>query len=478
MLILFSLYHGGIGDFSWCLFGLSAIVGTLVCAKRCFSGAITAAFAAAFAIYIISFVINGAHIESLATSMKPLIIAFTALYLYNIKKLNINLLVCIAGYGILIISMMPIQGMWRSVRLDGIFGYANATGIFFAVCAFMIRTSKMKYGAFLALPMELGLYLTYSLGSMIVYIAAWIIWLVVHKEKRLALTVIIGMIVLGVLLVIARNPGRVISSVIDRAIQISDGFHTMLHHPFGIGPGLWRYRVFELQSAYYVALRQHSFIAEIAAETGWIGMCAFLSLVVWRLCHMSKERWKKLFTEPRNIAAAMLCFHAALDVTFSFAPLVMLLLLLIVKPHGAEETDTCYKKQLRAVTAVCLITFSVATILVGIAAMPADYSKVTTEDVIENFQTTKLKTSQRYFEYANALMANTRYIEAAEAAIEGYRLSPYQPESHSFATRFAEELPPEQKKEATEKINAVKENAQANENKLYKHLEYFKYLKK
>lgn len=478
VLILFSLYRRGISDVSWCLLGLCSIVGTLVCARKCFPFRTIIAFASIFAVCILSFVLNGAQIESLSATMKPLILAFTVLYLYNLKKLDIAFTLCTAGYILLIISLLPIREMWDSGRLSGVFEYANAMGIFLAVCAFMIRTSDMKYGMFLALPIELGLYLTLSLGSMLLYIAAWIIWLIVHKEKRLALAVMIGVILLGALLVIARNPGRVVSSVLDRAIQISDGFRTMLHHPFGIGPGLWRYRVFELQSAYYVALRQHSFIAEIAAETGWIGMCTLIAIFVRPLCRIFKKGLKRIFAEPRNIAALMLCLHAAVDVTFSFVPLVVLLLILVVKPHGAEETYASCKKPLRVVSTVSFIAFGFITVLVSNAAMPVDYSKVTTENVIENFQDVKLKTSQRYFEYANALMANAKYSEAADATIEGYKRSPYQPDSYSFALQLAEVLPPEHKKAYTEKIDGIKENAENNENKLYKYLEYFKYLKR
>jgi len=308
---------------------------------------------------------------------------------------------------------LPLPGTTVNWRLYGIFQYANATGVFLAVCAFLTRLSNKRKTW--AVVMETALILTQSVGGLGVYVIGWIIYKIINKKINinfhlcgfiLSAIMAAGMIALvrftplpwlapliPAAYVAARKPVRKIldrvskikfltvgtvalvgaaglgllilrkfrplATFAERIIQITDGFNAMLRHPLGIGPGAWAFSAREFQSADYNAVIPHCGYIDIGLSGGFVALiCAVILIGYW--LYRQGHAWNGY-----TVAAVMILIHAAQDISFSFLSIFMLLLLCVRSSLG-ERGYKAPPKSLGVIFAAaavcCLLMFIPETV--------------------------------------------------------------------------------------------------------------------
>ncbi|MCL1903362.1 MAG: hypothetical protein FWF94_02970 [Oscillospiraceae bacterium] len=333
-----TLWQGGFSDIAWFFCGGVISVMLIFKFRTAPSKAVLRLFCGLVCTFVISTLFNGARAEGWIGVIK-LVIAF----LWFLLVLNINTDVdsivffagqIVAGTGFLALyGLLPLRGMVENGRVYGVFQYANATGIFLAVCAFLTRLSWRKKTRDWAFLMEIALIMTQSVGAIAVYALGWIVYGISKKAfKQTAAGVVVALFALiGVISLRGLQPFATFG---ERVVHITDGIGTILHNPLGIGPGAWAFYFREYQTRDYIAAIPHCGYIQIGLAGGFLALAAVVFLIIFWL---RKQTFGKY-----TIAAIMILLHAAADISFSFLAIIMLLFLCIgasLKPDSLITTD-------------------------------------------------------------------------------------------------------------------------------------------
>jgi len=127
--------------------------------------------------------------------------------------------------------------------------------------------------------------------------------------------------------VVAAAGTRPFATYVERLIQISDGFETILRNPFGIGPGAWGFEFQARQSAFYDAVALHSGFAAIGVSAGVPALICAAGLV-WHILKTTFSIYKA--------ALYMIFTHSLFDFSLSFFAITMLLCLLTAQTLNGE----------------------------------------------------------------------------------------------------------------------------------------------
>jgi hypothetical protein len=479
---LTAIWQGGFTDMAWCVSGIVFAGCVLFAAKKLPPRAVALPLASLALLYVASALLHGAHFESAAQAMKLIaaLLAFVALCNLNrdLKSLNITVAVVLAGAVSAAACLAAFFGIARvpearfGWRLQGTFRYANAAGIFFAVCAFMARTglsSRKKHVAFL---FEAMLLLTQSIGAIATYALAWMLRLFAGKRRGAFFALLGAAACGGAALLYVRGAGQIAASYLDRVIQISDGAATMLRAPLGIGPGLWGLRVLELQSAFYSSAKMHSYVIEMGVDAGLPAVAALAALIaVWA------GRVRKSGLLPRHIAAMMLLFHGLVDITFGFLTLVFLLITLVA-PDFSDGMALGRRPRLAGGAAAVLFCGIMAAQLGSrnLAAWESqmESQSVAPESVIAEYARDDLITALDEYRYAKALLYLGRRDEAADSALRCIRLARYLPDGYELLDSIVLEMAEGEGEKYSAEAAEIRAEAERTEHPLYRHLSRYK----
>jgi hypothetical protein len=388
--VLFALlvaWQGGYSDMAWCVFGLLLAVYLCLRMERLPPLPLVLAMLGIFASAVISTIYNESGADSLA-GLARIIVILLAMCAFSNCKIDTDTVIYWLGLFVGVTSIavfcgiLPIPGQMLNGRVQGLFQYANATGLFLAVVAFKARTSDRS--ALLAIFAEVALVLTLSVGSIAVFLFAWAVCLFKAEAQTrtersqtrvtVVLEVILSALTAGAMLAIVRLTGisflalvplalrlalerklqalvaklsrfaaifpsavalviagvagifilrgfRPLATVIERIIQSSDGLRTLLANPLGLAPGTWELHHTEYQTASYSATKIHNSIVQIGVDYGAIALILLIGIVVW---------WFAKRTRGANsIAVGMILLHSLFDFSLSFLSIVLLLALLM-----------------------------------------------------------------------------------------------------------------------------------------------------
>ena len=248
-------------------------------------------------------------------------------------------------------QFVPIEGSVNAGRLQFLFQYANAAGVFFAACALLCSFARGRLRSFAAAPI-CALLLTQSMGAVAVFAAAVVVVAALRLRAGdrdlvralLAQTVIGvaafaicaaagagylagiataallvagiaypriervlppvgalgGVLVLAVAAVAAllAATGRLVEAsqtFIERFIQMGDAFSLLMMSPlFGIGADMWQFAYPFVQSAQYVANVVHGSYVQIALDGGIVALALVLVAVVGGAAHLVRQVRREL----------------------------------------------------------------------------------------------------------------------------------------------------------------------------------------
>ncbi|MDR2771068.1 MAG: hypothetical protein LBB57_03420, partial [Clostridiales Family XIII bacterium] len=182
------VWQGGFSDMAWCVSGLVFAVCALFSTKKLPPRVLLFPFAALILLYAASSVLHGAHFESAVQTAKPIIAFLALIVLYNAKLPDMYSMVLTMGVIAAVLGIatffgvIDFPGARFNGRLQGTFQYANAAGIFFAVCAFLTRTGVRSRRRHLALLFEFALLLTQSVGAIATYVLGWMLFAFTAKR--------------------------------------------------------------------------------------------------------------------------------------------------------------------------------------------------------------------------------------------------------------------------------------------------------
>jgi hypothetical protein len=471
---LTAMWQGGFSDMAWCVSGAVFAGYAVFAAKKLPPRPVAILFASLLLLYAVSALMHGAHFESSAQVVRlaAALLAFAALH--NMRRLNIAAVVVLSGALAAAVGLAAFFGVIRlpeasfEGRFQGTFHYANAAGIFFAVCAFMARTglrSRQKHVAFL---FEAMLLLTQSVGAIATYVLAWLLSLFAGGRRKAFFALLGASACGGAALLYVRGAGQIAASYLDRMIQISDGAGVMLRAPLGIGPGLWGLRVLELQSAFYSSAKMHSYIIEMGVDAGLLAVAAFVALVaVWA------GRIRESGLLPRHIAAMMLLFHGLVDITLGFLTLAFLLILLAV-PDFPDGMALGRRPRLAGGAAAAIFCGFMA-IQAGSRNLAAWESQpVAPESVIAEYAGDSLVTALDEYRYAKALLYLGRRAEAADSAIRCIRLARYLPDGYELLDSILIGMAAGEAEKYSAQAGEIRAEAERTEHPLYKYLSKYK----
>jgi hypothetical protein len=465
------VWQGGFSDMAWCAVGAVFAVCVFFSAKRLPPLGLFVPLAALVLLYAVSFVLHGAHFESAAQTVKPAVALLAFLTLYNVKLSDIHSLISVAGIigaalGIAaFFGIVDFPGASFNGRLQGTFQYANAAGMFFAICAFLTRTGIKSQKRHLAFLFEFALLLTQSVGAVATYILGHMLLAFIEKRRK-RLSLLFGISATGgVALLYMRGAGTVAASYLDRLLQISDGASVILHNPLGLGPGLWAVRLLELQSAFYTATKMHSYPMELGVDAGFAAIAIFAFLIaVWI------GRVRKSGLLPRHIAAGMLLFHGLLDVTLGFLTLILLLFLLVIPDF--PEGFALSKIPRRAVSFACLIFLLLLGGKLGANNLEMwEQRGPETEELIARYEDSDLNTAAGEYMRAEYLLSLGRCDEAAEAAIRCIGLSRYMPDGYELLEEILPKLSARERARYRDEADGIRAKAETEEHPLFEYIE-------
>ena len=401
--ILITLLQGGFSDAAWCICGIACAVILFFCWKRNLPAQFMVIMTAAVLVYAASALYHGVTYESLAAVMKLATACMLAIMFYNVEA-DVYETVFAAASVAAVIGCLTFCGIFHwdgavaSRRLQSVFEYANAAGVFFGIAAFITHHDEKR--APFAIVFETAMLLTQSIGAILVYLAGWAIFLLKNRESgfapvffnfaasvlaavimyavvyviavpQLALAVPVALVVFrklirkGILLVsgyrallwtgcgtagaavaglFAMRGLRPVATYLERLIQIADGVKVMLRFPLGIGPGAWQFSFHAYQSAPYNASILHCGYAAAGVSAGIVAMAVIAAaLIFW----LKKQKWNAM-----SACIMMILMHAVLDITFSFLAIVFILAMLLPETMPGRETAAGAaqkeKKQFRA----------------------------------------------------------------------------------------------------------------------------------
>jgi hypothetical protein len=385
-LLIMVLLQGGFPDAVWAYAGVAVFIAALVIKIKTLPDLrITALMAVIALLSVISTAMSDGGMSGYIAAVKPLVMFGFLIVLYN-ADFDLYEAAFIAGTVAAVVGLVSYSGASLfagsviSGRLQGTFQYANAAGLFLGVCAFLTKRNT-KQSRF-AMLMEIALLLTQSVGAIAVYVGVTALSCVRGREKRASIVVeflvsavsaalmyivayrlaipaaavvfpvlafvfggkirslavkferaaaplLVGAAILGTAGVLAVRGLRPLATYIERIIQITDGVSLMLRKPLGIGAGQWGLRYMEYQTAPYTSRLIHSGYIQIGVDSGIAALAAAAAVLgIW-------ARRRKRGTE--SLAVAMILCHAALDISFSFLSIDLLLCMLFISTFPGRE---------------------------------------------------------------------------------------------------------------------------------------------
>lgn len=401
------LWQGGIPDPVWILFAL-------VCAT-CFAIKIrvvpppwfTIPFMICIALYCLSTIVHGCKVEYIVTTIKLLSI-FIWIWLCYQTHTDCREAIMISGavaatVGIIAFSVHAMGLISETVfvkdwRLSGTFQYANAYALYLVICAFLMHTGSDKWGKRIAFILDIAIVLTQSVGALSVYILGWYLYAFLRKRKvfwmisaALPAVAVVGFLSFGL---------RPVSTYLDRLMQITDAMKTAAANPIGIGPGAWKYEVFERQTAFYTANVMHSGFAAIATDAGFLALAAVFVLIFLFAANQKKEmnhrKDAKYAFQTKNaqrandaqlpqtrIAVVMILFHALFDFSLSFLSVTTLLGILVAQLLPQERIFLRKIRTIRVSGAAVVLLILLIPLFSRIGITKTEYYRQIAE---ENFQ--------------------------------------------------------------------------------------------
>ena len=379
------IIQGGFFATAYLPLGILALIGIPFVVKKIPSIKYVLPFLLICIIYLISVLVTGVTIDSLKYSAKILVYFLFWILLSNAKdKEQLTKSIVILGFAVSIIGivafsgLIPIGGMVNVKRLQGVFQYANAMGIFTAACSLTaneIEDTKYKN---MIMPMEIALLLTQSAGAILFYliglfaaillkykgkrveimsgfvirfsisfISAAIMYLLPSNMKILSIVILVVLIIFQKKINVFCNKfklpivpiiscvalaaaglavvrgGRFIGTFAERLIQISDGVAALAANIFtGLGPGNWAIQSYAWQSLDYTATYIHSSIVQIGVDAGIGAVIVVLLMFIYYFKYSINS---KPFV---FMAGAIIILHSLVDTTFSFSGIVIVLITL------------------------------------------------------------------------------------------------------------------------------------------------------
>ena len=401
--VLVMLLQGGFSDAAWCICGIIAAGCLCFRLNRKISARAMLLMSAAILIFAGSMMYNGISYEALAAIMK-LVTACMLILSFFVIDTDARETAFVAGMAAAVVGYFTFCGVFHwdgavaSGRLQSVFQYANATGVFLGIAAFLTRNDEKHapYSIFL----ETAMLLTQSVGAILVYIVGWAIFLLkaerefekqavkpLHGVRRhsrtgfylsgfpkllvgfavslisaaaiyaivymtgvpqLAMVLPVALIVFrkslqkatvlisgyrfiiwagciagaaAVISLFAVRGLRPVATYLERLIQIADGLKAAFSNPLGIGPGAWQFSYKAYQSAPYNASIIH---CAYAAALAGAGIAIIVPIALAILYWLKRQKW-----DAKSVSVIMILLHAVMDITFSFASIVLLLAMLL-----------------------------------------------------------------------------------------------------------------------------------------------------
>lgn len=343
---------------------------------------------------LLSSVVAGPSLSMLSYSASWFAVAGVLLWLGALSSSGVRSLVkaiawggvVLAAVGVLMVpGVFPVEGSLSAGRLQFFFQYANTAGIFFAAAALISGFSEDRSSAvFLQLPV-LALLLTESVGSMILFFAAFAAMEVLSARRgsyelvsenllsfvlaaaafvagrllgdaalvcaavlccalmvlyrrssvrsrlscRKAAVFLAALLVLAVLLaVFVLLPQRIEQAgqtFVERGIQIFDAGRLFAGNLLlGIGPDAWSFEFPFHQSAQYQAASVHCSYLQIALDAGVGALALFIAFAAVGLFGLFKKR-----DYVRLAAAVAILLHMLVDFDGQFSSMLVLLAVLL-----------------------------------------------------------------------------------------------------------------------------------------------------
>lgn len=377
------LIQGGYFAAAYLPLGILALFGMLFIGKKLPNLKYVLPFLLLCIFYFISMLTTGITVDSLMYSAKILLYFIFWILLYNIKdKDKLIRSIVILGFSVSLLGVaayagiIPIGGMVNVNRLQGVFQYANAMGIFTAASSLTANELQDKKYNKMIVTMEIALILTQSAGAILFYliglfsaillkyksnrteiisgfvlrfstsfITAALMFILPSNIKFLSLAILVILILLQnkleflyervrlplipIITIVALaaagltivRGGRFTGTFIERVIQISDGLSAIASNIFtGLGPGNWNFLRYAWQSFGYSATIIHSSIIQTGVDAGAGAAVVVLIMFIF------------YFRQPINnkpfiySAGAIVILHSLVDTTLNFTGIVFLLM--------------------------------------------------------------------------------------------------------------------------------------------------------
>ncbi|MBL4936327.1 O-antigen ligase family protein [Clostridium sp. YIM B02515] len=283
-------------------------------------------------------------------------------------------------YGGIITSILSIIRYFTNtdLRLDGLFNYANASALYFGICALiffseqhLFKESAKRYFANIGVVFVIAaLFLTQSKGGILVYAAAVlfiaftkkkdrqafvnnlllynflglvisiifyyrqyiifilvlpiIIYLAVKQIKlkikaNVILYGILGIAIIGTAIVLSRTN---LNSFKERLVFYEDGLRLLKNNLLGIGAGRLSYEQYTYQTAAYDIKYIHNGFLQIAIDYGIIFFVLYMALIIYILY---KKFNKKQLSQLNFVIPMMILLHSLADFSMSFIIINMIL---------------------------------------------------------------------------------------------------------------------------------------------------------
>ena len=380
LLVFITILQGGFSDAVWSLCGILIILFLLFRAKKLPPMPMFILLLLLNGVYVASAMVYGLPFEALAVICRIMVVSLLLFAFYNIET-DITEAVFITGMVVAVIGFAALcdlfhwEGAVVSNRLQSVFQYANATGFFLGITAFLTRTDTKRsaYAPFF----ETALILTQSVGALIVYGAGWAIYLLKNKNfkfipvlcgfavsafaagtvyaillfsplPQLGLLPPIILLVFrrklspwidtmiqqrwfgllggGICLIVASSVFfirgfRPVATYLERLIHIWDGLGVISRYPLGIGPGVWQFELFAHQSSLYSVAKIHSEYIAVGVDAGFLAVSVLLlSVLYW----MKNKQWSE-----KAVCVIMTLLAAAMDIPFSFLSITLVTIWLV-----------------------------------------------------------------------------------------------------------------------------------------------------
>lgn len=247
------------------------------------------------------------------------------------------------GYSMAFVSDVVAGRENLNGRVDGLFQYANAWGVYL-LCCFVwllyrcLEENNGKAPLFASVSLLVGIFFTGSRATLLLTLGAVIYVIVTEKENNvvkkygkkgmilLILSFFFVNLGMGGLLTFRLSQFTLESSSLNgRLLYWMDGLSMLLEHPFGVGRGGYLYLQPVYQTGIYTTHYVHNEYLQMALEGGVVAGFAFLFFVISVLSQKTLEKKQK-------VILWILAIHMVVDFDTPFFFLLCFLTLV-----GAEE---------------------------------------------------------------------------------------------------------------------------------------------